>query len=319
MNELPVEPEELVEPAVQFARPASQPRRGDVVGAVGENRLDQQRDVLGIVRSVGIEEHGDRRPDVRDGAANRLTLSATAVREHAAPRVAAASSGVPSVELPVDDDDLAGIAARPVDDVGDARPFLLCGDHRRHVGGDVMGRPRSSRWAWITASVKQVTFIATRPRCRRARVESARARSCAGSAQRPARTLPRMLWYASQAVQHCGHCPFQISRCSLRGLDGVPDRIQPHAGVAQPADRPRVGDAGIDHAPRVDEAARAQRMARHRRRAGQRGTRRGSRDTRSRAAAVGERGRPLSRRYSLQLRANRRRLRRASRPAPSLP
>ena len=31
-----------------------------MVGAVGQDGLDQERNVLGIVRAVGIEEYGDR-------------------------------------------------------------------------------------------------------------------------------------------------------------------------------------------------------------------------------------------------------------------
>src|SRR5688500_11944127 len=51
--------QELVEPAVQLARPAPPPRGGDVIRAPGEDRFDQQRNILRIVGSVGVQEHRD--------------------------------------------------------------------------------------------------------------------------------------------------------------------------------------------------------------------------------------------------------------------
>ena len=51
-------------------------------------------------------------------------------------------------------------------------------------------------------------------------------------------------------------------------IGAVPDRIEPHVGVAQAAHRPRVRDARIDDAPRIDEAAGAEGMTWHRRPSG---------------------------------------------------
>ena len=64
----------------------------------------------GIVRAVGVEEHRDRRADVRDRPADRLALSAAAVRQHPAP-LPRRDLGGPVGRLPDDDDDLAGVAA----------------------------------------------------------------------------------------------------------------------------------------------------------------------------------------------------------------
>jgi hypothetical protein len=83
-----------------------------VVGPAGKNRLDQQRDVFRIVRSVRIHENGDGCPDLRDGAADGLAFPETAVHEHA--RTALLREIRRAVgRVSIDDDNLGGIAARP--------------------------------------------------------------------------------------------------------------------------------------------------------------------------------------------------------------
>jgi hypothetical protein len=50
------QPQKLIEAAVQLARPAAETRGNHVVGLSGKNWLDEQWNVLRIVRSVRIEE-----------------------------------------------------------------------------------------------------------------------------------------------------------------------------------------------------------------------------------------------------------------------
>ena len=99
-----------------------------------------------------------------------------------------------------------------------------------------------------------------------------------------------------------GTLPVPDLALELRGLVRIPDRIQAHARLAQAADRPRVGDAGVDDSPGIDEAARPKRMARHRRPSGQQELVEAVRDTRSRAAASATVREPRSLRYSFSSR-----------------
>ena len=100
MNELPASRKNSSKPPCSSLEPPRSRDADDVIGAIGEDRLDQQRDVLRIVRAVGVEEHGDRRADVRNRPAHRLPLAAAAVAQHAARRSRAAISAVPSVDRP---------------------------------------------------------------------------------------------------------------------------------------------------------------------------------------------------------------------------
>ena len=140
MNELPVSRRNSSKPPCSSLEPPRSRDADDVIRLAGENRLDEQRNVLGIVRSIGVEENRHRRVDVRNGAPNRLALAAA--RRPASTRRAAPRRDVGrSIGRPPDDDeDLVRVAARAIDDAADARRFLLGGDDDGHVGGDVMRR-----------------------------------------------------------------------------------------------------------------------------------------------------------------------------------
>src|SRR5690606_37146099 len=51
----PRQPKELVEAAVQLARAAHEARARNVIGRALEDWRDEPRDVVGIVRAVGVE------------------------------------------------------------------------------------------------------------------------------------------------------------------------------------------------------------------------------------------------------------------------
>ena len=149
-----------------------------------------------------------------------------------------------------------GIAARLVDDPCDAR-FLL--QRSPHVAGHVQ-LPRV-QVAGSRIKNRRRPIGRSRPRCHGSRAGRR------GVHQAPARTAPCEDVTENALVGLAGGPALgalSIPNLSLyvRGLDGIPDGIQTRARVSQPADRPRIGDAGIDHAPRVDEAAR-EAMARH--------------------------------------------------------
>ena len=98
MNELPASRKNSSKPPCSSLEP---PRSRDAVtwsAASVHDRLDQQRDVLRIVRAVGVEEHRDRRADVRDGPPHRLALAAPAIGQHDRAPPSAATSAVPSVD-----------------------------------------------------------------------------------------------------------------------------------------------------------------------------------------------------------------------------
>ena len=100
------QPEEFVEAAVQLARPADEPRRGDVVrgssaiGSPGSGMSSGSCDPSAS-RNTVIGS-----PDLRNGSAHGLTLAASAVDEDPAPR-RRSPLGRAVGRVSDDDDDLA--------------------------------------------------------------------------------------------------------------------------------------------------------------------------------------------------------------------
>ena len=191
------ETQELVKAAVQFTRSAAQARRDNVIGFVGQNGLDEQRDVLGIMGSISIEENRDWRADVWNSLADREALTAPGVGKHACSTLR--SNVRRSVRRLSDHNEHnVRVAASPIDDAADTWRFLFGGNDDGHVGRDVMRRrPIQTR---LRQRVREAGDI----HCANPVVGewSSAAVGRVPDVRRNASALPRMLWYASHAVQH---------------------------------------------------------------------------------------------------------------------
>src|SRR6266540_5195376 len=133
------QPKELVEAAMQLARSAFEARAGDVVGSIGADGLDEQRNILWIVRAVGIDEYRNRRADVWDRAPDGLAFPRSGISNDLRAACGGKLRGAVG-RSPRDDNHFACIGTRSRDDIGDAGAFLFGSDDGADVGEDVARR-----------------------------------------------------------------------------------------------------------------------------------------------------------------------------------
>ncbi len=103
-----------------------------MVGEAGVERRDEQGNIDGIVRAVGVDEDADRGFDVGDGEAQRGAFAETGVAHDAGAGLAGDAGGVIGGTA-FDDDDVRGVVKTFADDGGDGGGFVARGDD----GGDI--------------------------------------------------------------------------------------------------------------------------------------------------------------------------------------
>ena len=191
--------------------------------------------------------------DVRNRPPERFPFAAPAIGQHGRAPASAATVAVPSSSAPRRDDNLASVAARTADHPPMLGASCLAAITTETSVAHMVGVP-------VEASPgdgvgEEVTFMA-------GSVLAACARRRRREGQPPGGAAPGLCRDALVRLAGGPACGTALPDFTLdcAVLRRVQIGSKPHPRVAETAHRPRVRDARVDHAHRIDETARPQRM-----------------------------------------------------------